>query len=145
MLATSKGEPVTDAPRRPPTWLEVAVSNAGMIKAATAISWAWCWGITREIVGHDPSVEEVAEQWGASARTAYRDHANFRKAFPFLEDPTPYVEQAEVKPLVVAAARKMKEVEDRLRSRGERKKEKRPIDLAARGIGFAPCLALPTT
>jgi hypothetical protein len=76
---------------RQPTWIEVAVRNAGMMKGATAITWAWCWGITREILKHDPSVEEVAEYWNASVRTAYRDHAAFKKAFPMLDSPAPYV------------------------------------------------------
>ena len=66
-----------EAAPKAPSWLQVAVANAGMVRAATAISWAWCWGITRADIGHDPTVEEVAEWWGASVRTAYRDYANF--------------------------------------------------------------------
>ena len=62
---------VQGSPRQP-TWIEVAVFNAGVVKGATAITWAWCWGITREVLKRDPSVEEVAEWWNTSIRTAYR-------------------------------------------------------------------------
>ena len=93
---------------RPPTWIEVAISNAGVVKGATAITWAWCWGITREVLKHDPSVEEVAEWWNASIRTAYRDHAAFKKA-----------------------SRKMSDIEQNIKSR------KRPTDVATMKIGFA--------
>lgn len=129
---------------KPPTWLQVAVFNAGMVKGATAISWAWCWGITREVLGHDPTVEEVAEWWGASERTAYRDHASFKKAFPFLDSPAPYVDQAEVKPLVEAAARGMKRITDKMENRKNEKRERRPLDTAAMRIGFLPCTVTPT-
>ena len=133
-----------EAPPKAPSWLQVAVANAGMVRAATAISWAWCWGITRADIGHDPTVEEVAEWWGASVRTAYRDHANFKKSFPFLDDPTLYVEQAEVKPLVEGAAKKMSAFAERVQARRREKRERRPVDLAAISIGFLPCRVSPT-
>jgi hypothetical protein len=120
-------------PTRPPTWLQVAVSNAGILKAATAITWAWVWGITRADLGRDPSVEEVAEWWGASVRTCYRDLAAFRKAFPWLSDPTAFVDQAEVKPAIEAAARNMAKIAERLKNR------KLPTDMAMLKIGFTPC------
>lgn len=117
-------------PVRPPTWLEVAVHNAGVFKAATAITWAWVWGITRADLGHDPSVEEVAEWWGASVRTCYRDLAAFRKSFPGLSDPTAFVEQAEVKSAIESAARGMAKFAEKMKNR------KFPMDLAMTKIGF---------
>lgn len=145
MLAPmAKSGAASDGATKPPTWLQVAVTNAGMVKGATAISWAWCWGITREVLGHDPSVEEVAEWWGASERTAYRDHASFKKAFPFLDSPAPYVDQPDVKPLVEAAAGGMKRFADKMEKRQREKRERRPLDMAAMRIGFLPCTPNPT-
>ncbi len=120
-------------PSRPPTWLEVAVTNAGVFKAATAIGWAWIWGITRADLGHDPTVEEVAEWWNASARTCYRHLAAFRSAFPGLSDPTAFVDQAEVKPVIESTAKSMSNFAEKVKNR------KKPVDTAMLKIGFLPC------
>jgi len=117
---------------RQQTWIEVATINAGVVKGATAITWAWCWGITREALKHDPTVEEVAEWWGASIRTSYRDHAAFKKAFPMLETPAPYIDNPAILPLVKAASRKMSNFAEGIKAR------KRPIDIATLKIGFQP-------
>lgn len=117
---------------RPPTWIQVAVTNAGVVKGATAITWAWCWGITREILKRDPSVEDVAEYWNMSIRTAYRDHAAFKKAFPMIDSPAPYVDNPTILPVILAASRKMSDFENNIKAR------RRPTDVAAVKIGFAP-------
>ena len=75
--------------KRPSTWLEVAVRNGGMRAAVTAMSWAYCWAVTREALGHEPTVEEVADWWNMSRRSAFREQAAFRKAFPTMENPAP--------------------------------------------------------
>ena len=72
---------------RLPTWVEVGIRNAGFLKTQTALVWAWSWAVTRESVGRDPTVEEVAEWFKESPRTAYREKAAFTKAFPMLESP----------------------------------------------------------
>jgi hypothetical protein len=143
LFPVAKTGRVTDGAKRPPTWIEVALTNAGVVRGATSISWAWCWGITREVLGHDPTVEEVAEWWGSSERTAYRDHASFKKAFPFLDSPATYVDQPEVKPLVEAAARGMKRFAENMQRRKNEKRDRRPIDTAALKIGFLPCTIAP--
>lgn len=122
------------APNRPPTWLEVAVSNAGAIKAMHAILWAWQWGIVRVTLEHDPTVEDVAEWWNASPRTCYRYLADFRKSFPGLSDPTAFVDQAEVKATIEATARRMMSFAERMKSRKVKKE-----DMAMLQIGFLPC------
>lgn len=73
--------------KRPMTWMEVAVRNGGMRAAVTAMGWAYCWAVTREAVGHEPTVEEVADWWNMARRSAFREQAAFRKAFPTLESP----------------------------------------------------------
>ncbi len=75
--------------KRPPTWLEVAVLNGGMRAAFTAMSWAYCWAVTREAIGHEPTVEEVADWWNMARRSAFREQAAFRESFPTLENPAP--------------------------------------------------------
>ena len=72
---------------RQPTWVEVGIRNAGFLKTQTALLWAWMWAVTRESVGRDPTVEEVAGWFNESPRTAYREKAAFTKAFPMLESP----------------------------------------------------------
>ena len=73
--------------KRPITWMEIAVRNGGMRAAITAVSWSYCWAVTREALGHEPTVEEVADWWNMARRSAFREQAAFRKAFPTLENP----------------------------------------------------------
>jgi hypothetical protein len=75
--------------KRPITWMEIAVRNGGMRAAVTAVSWAYCWAVTREALGHEPTVEEVADWWSMARRSAFREQAAFRKAFPTLDNPGP--------------------------------------------------------
>lgn len=76
-----------DPVSRKATWIEIGIRNAGFLKAQTALLWAWMWAVARESLQHDPTVEEVAEWWKESPRTAYREKAAFAKAFPMLESP----------------------------------------------------------
>ncbi len=78
------------------TWMEVAVANAGIRKGLSALGWAYSWAVARQSIGHDPSVEEVADWWRQSHRTAYRNQAAFRKAFPTLETPFRIFENPEI-------------------------------------------------
>ena len=73
--------------RAPQTWLELAVANAGMRLGLRGMSWALSWAIVSAATGHDPSAEEVAAWWKENPRTAYREQAAFRKAFPDLDTP----------------------------------------------------------
>lgn len=97
---------------RPLTWLEVAIKNAGLRKAITGMSWAYVWGVTREALGHDPSVDEVAEWWRHSRRTAFRDQSAFKAAFPMLESPAPIVDQPESLESCRKMARSMRQLID---------------------------------
>ena len=71
------------------TWLELGVRNGGIRAAMTAATWAYTWAVTREALGHDPSVDEVADWWNTPRRTAFREQAAFRKAYPMLDNPAP--------------------------------------------------------
>lgn len=65
------------------TWSEVAVRNAGFREGLRAFSFATEWALVTAELGREPeSVEELAEHAGCSRRTAFRQQAAFRKAFP---------------------------------------------------------------
>jgi hypothetical protein len=107
--------------KRPMTWLEVATRNAGIRKAITATNWAYCWAVTREAIGHDPSVEEVADWWKMSRRTAFRDQAIFRTAFPTLETPAKIYESEEARDALAKTAAVADKVEQWKKDRRERR------------------------
>ncbi len=64
------------------------------------MSWALSWAIVRAATGDDPSAEEVAAWWKENPRTAYREQASFRKAFPDLDTPARLFVSREAKALV---------------------------------------------
>src|SRR3954453_18894750 len=64
------------------TWAQLAVRNAGFGMGMRALTWEFCWAVVREALGHEPTVDEVAEWWDESRRTAFREQVPFRKAFP---------------------------------------------------------------
>lgn len=78
-----------DKPQRRPTWIEVAVKNGGFRKAIRALSWAQSWIYVEVALGREPTVDEVAEWWNESRRTAFREQAAFRECFPKLDSPAP--------------------------------------------------------
>lgn len=90
------------AAKRPTTWIEVAVRNGGFRNAIKALSWATSWIHVQVAFGRDPSVDEVAEWWNESRRTAFREQAAFRECFPTLESPAAIYAD----PKAIAAVRK---------------------------------------
>lgn len=107
----------TKRPGRWHSWLEIAIGNGGFLAGQKALLWAIFWGITREAVGHDPSVEEVAEFCRRSERTAFRDLAAFRKSFPGMDTPAWIVDEPNTMIRIADLARKMKDLEDSSNSR----------------------------
>ena len=75
------------ASKRKPTWLEVAVYHGGIRSAIKALNWAHSWMHVQVAFGREPTVDEVAEWWNMSRRTAFRDQAAFRTCFPDLDSP----------------------------------------------------------
>lgn len=70
--------------------MEVLYAQTGSLRTAAKISaYIVAWGVARRELGHDPTVEEYAELWRENVRTAYREQAAFREAFPQLENPGP--------------------------------------------------------
>lgn len=107
--------------KRPMTWLEVAVRNGGMRAAVTAVSWAYCWAVTREAIGREPSVEEVADWWNMARRTAFREQAAFRKAFPTLDSPAAIYSTPEAREAVARHAAAGAKLENWVKERRSRK------------------------
>jgi len=95
------------------SWMELAARNAGLRKGITALTWAFCWAQTREAIGHDPSVEEVADWWRESLRTAYREQSIFRAAFPTLETPARIFDSPEARARLKAIADRFKKLDEK--------------------------------
>jgi len=93
------------------TWMELAYRNAGFLKGQTALLWALMWAITRESQGSDPSAEEVAAWWKENERTAYREQAAFRAAFPMLDTPAKIFEDPKLKDKISQLAKTGDEIE----------------------------------
>ena len=119
---------------RPVTWLELATHNVGVRKAVTATNWAYCWAVAREAIGHEPTVEEVCEWWNMSRRTAFREQAIFREAFPTLETPARIYESPEAREALARTAAAADKVEDWIRQRRAR----REVDGVRAVLGNVP-------
>lgn len=121
------------ARKRPITWIEVAVTNAGMRKGTTAMAWAYQWAVVREALEREPTVDEVAEWWAMNRRKAFRDQAAFREAFPMLETPAQIYASEEVRASLTGHAdfgAKLDKIGDKRRQLAQ--------DLGALRIGSLP-------
>ena len=123
--------------QRPPTWLEVAVGTGGFRKGIKALVWAQVWGIARAGLGHDPSVDEVADWWRASRRTTFREQAAFRECFPMLDSPAPIVDDPEVRRAHARAAKASADLDDAIR---QLKQRKPPSDASVLTLGMRPAI-----
>jgi len=112
----TRGAKVPKAERQM-TWLELAFRNAGFRKGQTALVWALMWAVTRESKGSDPTVDEVAAWWKENERTAYREQAAFRAAFPTLETPAKIFEVPEVRARIAKLAKEGDDMEARKKAR----------------------------
>jgi hypothetical protein len=111
--------------QRKATWLDVAVTNAGLRRGIRALDWAYSWAVVRAAQdGREPTVEEVAEWWGQPRRTAFRDQADFRAAFPNLDSPAAIYASPEAQEMAARHAAFGKKVEDWATERKKRKQEK---------------------
>jgi len=103
--------------RKSITWLQLAVLNAGIRQGLRAMNWSFTWAVTREALGHDPSVEEVAEWWKESRRTAFREQVAFRAAFPKLDTPAPIYDRPELRRRLREFTKKTDDLDKILQSR----------------------------
>jgi hypothetical protein len=60
----------------------IAAGRVGVIKSARVMAFMVQWQIAADDLGREPTVEEYAEWWNSSRRTAFREQALFREAFP---------------------------------------------------------------
>jgi hypothetical protein len=78
------------------TLLELAYAQTGsMLRAAQIVAFVIAWGQTRDRLGRSPSVEDYAADWKQPIRSAYREQARFRAAFPGLDSPDPVLDVME--------------------------------------------------
>jgi hypothetical protein len=96
-----------------------------------ALVWAVSWGIVRESLGRDPMADEVAEWWGESRSTGFREQAAFRKAFPMLKNPGPIIDSGDqVRAYVRELVRRFKD------AAGFEKAGKQELDQVAVDLGL---------
>lgn len=74
--------------KRPPTFLEVACSRVGLKNGTRVMAFVIAWADTEAELDREPTIEEYAAAWKVSARTAYRELALFREAWPEFESPS---------------------------------------------------------
>ena len=80
--------------KKPLTWSQVAVANAGFRDGLRAIQFAMEWGFTSAFLGRDPeTIDEYAEVAEVSRAKAFRDQQAFRKAFPDLDGPRDFIDR----------------------------------------------------
>lgn len=83
--------------RRPArTVMEVAVAKRGPIKGARVVQFVVQWAIASQALGREITLEEYADWWKESERTAYRHQAAFREVFG-IPTPQPFADQAIVR------------------------------------------------
>jgi hypothetical protein len=105
------------------TWIELGVRNAGMRTAIRAANWAYCWAVVRESLGREPTVEEVAEWWNASRRSAFRDQAAFREAYPTLDSPAAIYDAPDARARIARHAARADRVDKWIEERKARREE----------------------
>jgi hypothetical protein len=105
------------------TWIELGVQNAGMRTTFRAINWAYSWAVVREVPGREPSVEEVAEWWNESRRSAFRDQAAFREAYPTLQSPAAIYDEPEARARIARHAARADRVDKWIEERVARREE----------------------
>lgn len=70
------------------TWAEVGLQHAGFRATVRALRFAMAWGLATAELGREPeSIDEYAEVMQENRRTAFRDQAAFREAFPMEDSP----------------------------------------------------------
>lgn len=106
------------AAKRNPTWIEIAVHYGGFRNAIRALGWASSWMHVKIVLGRDPSVEEVAEWWGMSRRSAFRNQAAFRTCFPRTDSPEAiYENNPDALAKIEKSARALQDLEASVRAR----------------------------
>ena len=119
--------------RKPLTWAQVAVKNAGIKFGSQALVYGACWAITTESLGREPTMEEFAEWWHESRSSVFRDQSIFRKAFPTLKTPWPIFENnAEARQRIRRVLQKYSDYEALMAA------ERHELDQAALDIGMLP-------
>lgn len=75
------------AKREARTVMEVCVAKKGVLKGARVASFIVSWCIASQALGREITLEEYADWWKESERTAYRHQADFREVFPQWPNP----------------------------------------------------------
>jgi hypothetical protein len=97
-----------------------------------ALMWAYSWAAVRESTGREPTVDEVADWWNESRRTAFREQAAFRDCFPTLDTPAPLFASPEAQASLTESVKAGEALVAAVRDR------KRPNDMSILQIAMTP-------
>jgi hypothetical protein len=70
------------------TLFEQAQKKVGIRRAAQSLAFMVQWGMVRDDLGREPTIYEYGQWWKLSQRTAFREQAHFREAFPGESSPS---------------------------------------------------------
>lgn len=101
--------------RSPEPLLVTLQGRVGYLRGCKVCGFIVAWGIVTESLGRPPeSIEEYADWWKQSHRTAYREQALFRLAVHEYETPTELWEEVRKQVDVRRAARERDKIAARL-------------------------------
>ena len=93
------------------TWAEVGIRNGGFRATIRGLRFAMGWGLATAELGREPeSIDEYAETMELTRRTAFRDQAAFREAFPTETTPARMNEMAGVQAKYNATWRRLRDL-----------------------------------
>lgn len=70
------------------TLFDAARERVGIRGAANALAFMVQWGMVRDALDREPSMDEYREFWKLGRSTAFRHQAHFREAFPAETSPS---------------------------------------------------------
>lgn len=81
--------------KRPVTLVEAVHQRTGsFLRTGQIVAFINAWAVARDKLGREPTVEEYAAYWKQPRRSAYREQARFREAFPDYESPSEVIDAA---------------------------------------------------
>nr|CRY96439.1 hypothetical protein [uncultured prokaryote] len=70
------------------TIFEAARQRAGIRGAANALAFMVQWGMVRDQLDREPTIDDYREFWKVTRSTAFRHQSQFRAAFPHESTPS---------------------------------------------------------
>ena len=89
---------------RPVTLIEAVHERTGSwLRTGQIVAFIEAWRVVRDVLGREPTMTEYIAHWRQPDRSAWREQARFREAFPEHETPSTVLDAA-VPPAEVSPA-----------------------------------------